>query len=164
MVGEIERTFHVDSSVVRAHQQAAGVRRERRRRGPARAAVAVPAVVGEAIGRSRGGLSSNIHLAVDAEGRAGLSGLTAGQARNNRCSAMFRWPRQPRNRPDRIVADKACSHPSTSAALRRCKVAALQGRGAATSRRREVAVTIPERSDQVAPQAVKDSAIGRRPA
>ncbi|TQS45896.1 transposase [Cryptosporangium phraense] len=68
--------------------------------------------------------------------------LTAGQAGDyppllpllDEISVPRQGPGRPRKRPDRVVADKAYSHPSTHAALRR----------------RKVAVTIPERSDQVA--------------
>nr|WP_245620418.1 IS5 family transposase [Cryptosporangium arvum] len=161
-VGEIEWTFHVDSSVVRAHQHAAGARRpggDKRgcldQRGAARAGVAV-AAVDEAIGRSRGGLSSKIHLAVDGRGRPMAVRLTAGQAGDNpqllplldEISVHRPGPGRPRKRPDRVVADKAYSHPSTRAALRR----------------RKIAVTIPERRDQVARRAAKGSAGGRPPA
>jgi transposase len=55
---------------------------------------------------------------------------------------------RPRKRPDRVVADKAYSHPSTRAALRR----------------RGIAVTIPERSDQINRRAAKGAAGGRPPA
>jgi transposase len=57
-------------------------------------------------------------------------------------------PGRPRKRPDRVVADKAYAHLSTRTALRR----------------RGIAVTIPERSDQIARRAAKGSAGGRPPA
>src|ERR1044071_8908239 len=44
---------------------------------------APPATVGEAIGRSRGGLTTKIHLAVDGRGRPLSILLTAGQAGDN---------------------------------------------------------------------------------
>ncbi|EXG80599.1 transposase [Cryptosporangium arvum DSM 44712] len=82
--------------------------------------------------------------------------LTAGQAGDNpqllplldEISVHRPGPGRPRKRPDRVVADKAYSHPSTRAALRR----------------RKIAVTIPERRDQVARRAAKGSAGGRPPA
>ncbi|WP_425558392.1 IS5 family transposase, partial [Cryptosporangium japonicum] len=157
-VGEIEWTFHVDSSVVRAHQHAAGARKpgDGEKGGTTRAGVPVAAVAGEAIGRSRGGLSSKIHLAVDGRGRPMAVRLTEGQAGDNPQLLPLlddvRVPRtgrgRPRKRPDRVVADKAYAHLSTRAALRR----------------RGIAVTIPERSDQVARRAAKGSAGGRPPA
>ena len=44
---------------------------------------AVPAIPGEAIGRSRGGLSTKIYLAVDRRGRPLSILLTPGQAGDN---------------------------------------------------------------------------------
>jgi transposase len=57
-------------------------------------------------------------------------------------------PGRPRQRPDRVVADKAYSHPSTRAALRR----------------RGIAFTCPERSDQITRRQGKGSTGGRPPA
>ena len=82
--------------------------------------------------------------------------LTAGQAGDNpqllplldQVSVARAGPGHPRSRPDRVVADKAYSHPSTRAALRA----------------RGIAVTSPERSDQVAHRKAKGSAGGRPPA
>jgi transposase len=82
--------------------------------------------------------------------------LTQGQARDNpqliplldqvrvaRCG-----PGRPRQRPERVVADKAYSHPSTRAALRA----------------RGVAFTCPERSDQITHRKRKGSTGGHPPA
>jgi transposase len=57
-------------------------------------------------------------------------------------------PGQPRTRPDRALADKAYSHPSTCAALRR----------------RQIAFTSHERSDQIQRRRAKDARGGRPPA
>jgi transposase len=57
-------------------------------------------------------------------------------------------PGRPRKRPDRVLADKAYSHPSTRAALRR----------------RGIAFTSPERRDQTAHRQRKGSRGGRPPA
>ncbi|GAA0231837.1 IS5 family transposase [Cryptosporangium japonicum] len=57
--------------------------RDGEKRGTTRAGVTIPAVAGEAIGRSRGGLSSKIHLAVDGRGRPMAVRLTEGQAGDN---------------------------------------------------------------------------------
>jgi transposase len=81
--------------------------------------------------------------------------LTAGQAGDNpqllplldEVSVARVGPGRPR-RPDRVVADKAYSHPSTRQALRR----------------RHIAFTSPERSDQIARRKAKGSAGGRPPA
>ena len=82
--------------------------------------------------------------------------LTAGQAHDNPQllplldSVPVGRPRsgRPRRRPDRVLADKAYSHPSTRAALRA----------------RGIAFTCPERIDQIARRRAKGSAGGRPPA
>ncbi|WP_369134233.1 transposase [Modestobacter sp. I12A-02662] len=57
-------------------------------------------------------------------------------------------PGRPRQRPDRMVADRAYSHPSTRAALRA----------------RGIPFTSPERTDQIDRRKAKGSAGGRPPA
>ena len=82
--------------------------------------------------------------------------LTAGQAGDNpqllpllnEVSVARTGPGRPRRRPDRVVADRAYSHPSTRAALRA----------------RGIAFTSPERCDQLAQRQTKGSAGGRPPA
>ena len=110
---------------------------------------------GEAIGRSRGGLTTKIHLAVDGRGRPLSILLTPGQAGDNpqllplldairvKGSGLGR----PRKRPDMLIADKAYAHDPTRRALRR----------------RRIRHTIPERSDQVARRGAKGSTGGRPP-
>lgn len=110
----------------------------------------------QAIGRSRGGLSTKIHALVEGHGWPLATVLTPGQAGDNPqlepLLDAVRVPRagvgRPRTRPDRVAADKAYSHPSTRRMLRR----------------RGIAATIPERSDQVAQRQAKGSAGGRPPA
>jgi transposase len=82
--------------------------------------------------------------------------LTAGQAGDNpqllpllnEVSIARTGPGRPRQRPDRVVADRAYSHPSTRAALRA----------------RGIAFTSPERCDQLARRKAKGSTGGRPPA
>jgi transposase len=82
--------------------------------------------------------------------------LTAGQAGDNpqllplldEVSVTRTGPGRPRRRPDRVVADRAYSHPSTRAALR------AGGIG----------FTSPERVDQIAHRKAKGSTGGRPPA
>jgi transposase len=82
--------------------------------------------------------------------------LTAGQAGDNpqllplldEVAVARTGPGRPRQRPDRVVADKAYSHPSTRAALRA----------------RGIGFTSPERVDQIAHRKAKGSAGGRPPA
>lgn len=78
-LGRLEWILSVDSSVVRHTSMplAPG------KRGCATGWVEALAVDGEAIGRSRGGLSSKIHLAVDGRGLPMRTILTAGQAGDN---------------------------------------------------------------------------------
>ncbi|MGW5609543.1 IS5 family transposase [Streptomyces sp. NPDC003753] len=96
----------VDSTIVRAHQHAAGARKK----GPR------PANPDHAIGRSRGGLTTKIHLAADARCRPLAFVLTAGQAGDapafTTVMARLRVPRRrgrPRTRPDVVLADRAYS-------------------------------------------------------
>lgn len=111
---------------------------------------------GEALGRSRGGLSTKIHLAVDGRGRPLSVLLTGGQAGDNpqlltlldAIAVHHGGPGRPRKRPDMLLADKGYAHESTRAALRR----------------RGIRHTIPERRDQAARRAAKGSAGGRPPA
>jgi transposase len=115
----------------------------------------VPAIDGEAIGRSRGGLSTKIHLSVDRRGRPLSIVLTPGQAGDNpqllpvldAISVNAPGPGRPRKRPDVLIADKGYAHDSTRTALRR----------------RGIAHAIPERSDQIARRMAKGSAGGRPP-
>ncbi|WP_413252929.1 IS5 family transposase [Streptomyces brevispora] len=113
----------VDSTIVRAHQHAAGARKK----GP-------PA--GEphdhAIGRSRGGLTTKIHLASDAHCRPLAFVLTAGQAGDAPAfpdvMAQLRVPRprgRPRTRPDTVLADKAYSSRAIREHLRKRGIRAV---------------------------------------
>jgi len=81
--------------------------------------------------------------------------LTPGQAGDNpqllplldQISIRRDGPGRPRKRPQRVLADKAYSHPSTRAALRR----------------RGIGFTSPEKSDQIARRAAKGCRGGRPP-
>ncbi|MEU4473112.1 IS5 family transposase [Micromonospora sp. NPDC023888] len=98
---------------------------------------------GEAIGRSRGGLSTKIHLAVDGRGRPLSLLLTPGQAGDNpqlltlldAIRVNEPGPGRPRKRPEVLIADKGYALDSTRRALRQ----------------RGIRHVIPERSDQVRP-------------
>jgi transposase len=98
---------------------------------------------GEAIGRSRGGLTTKIHLACDGQGRPLAFTITAGNVNDctqfeqvmarisvNRCG-----PGRPRTRPERVVADKGYS--STKIRSYLC--------------RRGIKVAIPERIEPLLP-------------
>lgn len=110
---------------------------------------------GHAVGRSRGGLSSKVHAAVDGNGMPLAIVLTGGQ-RNDGAMLIdvldaIRVPRigcgRPRTRPDAVVADKAYS----SGKIRRI----LSARG--------VKAVIPQKSDGIASRQRKRSCGGRPP-
>jgi len=113
------------------------------------------AIEGEALGRSRGGLTSKIHLATDGRGRPMSILITPGQAGDNpellplldHVSVRSLWGGRARRRPRRVIADKAYSHPSTRRALRA----------------RGIGFTCPERSDQIGRRQAKGPAGGRPP-
>ncbi|MFG3716042.1 IS5 family transposase [Micromonospora sp. NPDC047730] len=122
--GKIEWIFSIDSTVVRAHQHAAGARKT----GACHAAeIEGLAQPGEALGRSRGGLSTKIHLATDTRGLPVVVLLTPGQAGDNpqllplldQVRVKTSGPGRPRKRPDCVLADKAYSSPATRRALRK---------------------------------------------
>ncbi|WP_372433934.1 IS5 family transposase [Micromonospora coerulea] len=153
--GRVTWDVSVDSSVARAHQHAAGARKRGICRSNPRAGVTVEPA-DHALGRSRGGLTTKLHLACE-QGQKPLSiVLTAGQRGD---SPQFvavldgiRVPRlgggRPRTRPDRVLADKAY----TSRANRRYL------------RRRGIAATIPSKADQDANRRKRGSKGGRPPA
>ncbi|MGW5986134.1 IS5 family transposase [Streptomyces anulatus] len=93
-----------------------------------------------ALGRSRGGLTTKIHLACDGKGRPLAILVTPGQRHDSVCARplleRIRVPRtgpgRPRCRPDQVIADKAYSSQGFRAYLRK----------------RGTAHTIPEKTDQ----------------
>ncbi len=105
------------------------------------------------LGRSRGGWTTKTHASVDGHGRILSVVLTAGQAGDNpqlpTVIDAIRVPTagRPRTRPDIVIADKAYSHPSTRAMLRK----------------RGIRAVIPQRSDQIAHRKTRGSAGGRPP-
>jgi transposase len=149
----IDWTVSVDSTINRAHQHAAGARRH------PEAQVSPP--VGEpadhALGRSRGGLSTKVHLAVEQRRKTLAVQLTPGQAADSpqftTVLSRIRVPRRsgpgrPRTRPDRVLADRAYSSRANRAYLRR----------------RGIPATIPVKRDQQQHRHRKGSTGGRPPA
>ncbi|WP_433709481.1 IS5 family transposase [Nocardia sp. CA-084685] len=110
-IGEIEWILSVDSTVVRAHPHAAGARKKG---GTNRATSADITPDRDALGRSRGGLSTKIHLAVHGRGLPMRVLLIAGQAGDNPqilplldgISVARTGPGRPRVRPEVVIADK----------------------------------------------------------
>jgi transposase len=109
-----------------------------------------------ALGRSRGGLSTKLHLACEQDFKPLAVVLTPGQGGDSpqftTVLDQIRVPRhgpgRPRTRPDRVLADKAYSS--------RANRAALRARG--------IAATIPVPADQAAHRKRRGSAGGRPPA
>ena len=111
--------------------------------------------VREALGRSRGGLTTKVHLAADRRCRPVARVLTAGQRNDavvfEAVMAGIRIHRRgrgrPRTRPGHVVADKAYSSRAIRASLRQ----------------RGITATIPEPADQQANRTRKGSRGGRPP-
>jgi transposase len=151
--GLIDWVVSVDSTINRAHQHAAGARRQPEEQ--AEPPIGEPA--DHALGRSRGGLSTKVHLASEAGRKTLATALTPGQAADSPqfvpVLGRIRVPRRsgpgrPRTRPDRVLADKAYSARANRAYLRR----------------RGIPATIPVKADQAAHRRQKGSAGGRPPA
>jgi transposase len=106
-----------------------------------------------AIGRSRGGLTTKVHALTDGRGRALVVLLTAGNVHDTIMFAPLlaalrvarAGPGRPRTCPDYLVADKGYSSRANRALLRR----------------RGIAHTIAQPSDQAANRRRKGSAGGR---
>ncbi|MFC4560954.1 IS5 family transposase [Nocardiopsis mangrovi] len=142
----------VDSTVIRAHQHAAGAPKRgrakitERRRSP-----------DHALGRSRGGLTTKIHLACEQAMKPLAVVITAGHCGDApqfeavmdriRVAAHGR-PGPARTRPVRARADKAYSSRAIRSYLRR----------------RRIKATIPEPADRIAARKRKGSRGGRPPA
>ncbi len=110
---------------------------------------------GQALGRSRGGLTTRIHLACDGQGLPLAVVVTPGNVND---STVFdtvmdelRVPRtgagRPRRRPDAVIADKAYASRTIRRALRR----------------RGIQAVIPERADQKANRLRRGTRGGRPP-
>ncbi|MER5297474.1 transposase [Streptomyces pharetrae] len=106
--GDIDWLVQIDSTIVRAHQHAAATGRKRGRHRQ-------DEPDDHALGRSRGGLTTKIHLAFDGKGRPLAILVTPGQHHDSICARplleRIRVPRpgpgRPRCRPDQVIADKA---------------------------------------------------------
>ncbi|MFD6988586.1 IS5 family transposase [Streptomyces sp. NPDC059943] len=143
--GDLDWVVAVDSTIVRAHQHAAGARQK----GPRSASRH------HALGRSRGGLTTKIHLAADSRCRPLAFVLTPGQAGDApefpQVMARLRVPRptgRPRTTPEMVLADKAYSSRAIRTHLRR----------------RGIRAVIPQPSDQLANRKRLGNRGGRPPA
>ncbi|MEU9037860.1 IS5 family transposase [Streptomyces sp. NPDC048352] len=143
--GDLDWVVAVDSTIGRAHQHAAGARQK----GPGRRARR------HALGRSRGGLTTKIHLAADNRCRPLAFVITPGQAGDApafpQIMARIQVPRpvgRPRARPDVVLADKAYSSRAIRSHLRR----------------RGIRAVIPQPADQAANRKRLGRRGGRPPA
>jgi transposase len=118
--GELHWDAQVDSTVVRAHQHAAGA---------LKGAPSIQASRQQALGRSRGGLTTKLHTICDGRGRNLATRLTPGQdADTSELVGLVDAVRvarpggrgRPRVRPDHLTADKATAAAPTG---RRCEPA-----------------------------------------
>ncbi|MFC8198903.1 IS5 family transposase [Streptomyces sp. NPDC060006] len=169
--GEIDWDVSVDSTIVRAHQHAAGARRPtagprvkggRRARTSGRNAVAEPArppggggAGGEGLGRSRGGFTTKLHLSADGRCRPLSLVVTPGQRADctqfkpvlEKIRVPKLGPGRPRKKPDSVAADRAYSNGPCRGYLRQ----------------RGIRHTIPEKTDSQAGRLRKGSSGGRPP-
>ncbi|WP_432249640.1 IS5 family transposase [Streptomyces sanyensis] len=146
--------INVDSTVCRAHQHAAGARK----RGiykRSRPAVSAPSRNDHGLGRSRGGLTTKLHLVVE-QGQKPMSiVITAGQRGDSpqfepvleKIRVSRPGPGRPRTRPNRVRADKAYASRKNHAHLRR----------------RGIRCTIPDKADQARNRKKLGSRGGRPP-
>ncbi|NEA40868.1 IS5 family transposase [Streptomyces sp. SID11385] len=170
-VSGIDWDINVDSTSIRAHQHAAGARRKpppallAGEKGAAGRSVHVRAdaphllggggAPGEALGRSRGGLTTKVHLASDGRCRPLALLVTPGQRAD--CTQFIpvmdkiRVPRvgsgRPRRLPDSLSADRAYSNSKIRTYLRR----------------RGISHAIPEKRDTIAARERRGSRGGRPP-
>jgi transposase len=112
------------------------------------------AAADEALGRSRGGFTTKLHLAAEGRGRPLTVRLTAGQRHESTQLEPvldgIRVPRRrgrPRKRPDQVALDKGYSYP-------KCRI---------LLRRRGIRHVIPERKDQRKQRQAKGYQGGRPP-
>ncbi|MFJ7150673.1 IS5 family transposase [Streptomyces sp. NPDC100445] len=144
---DIDWTVSVDSTVVRAHQHAAGARKK--------GATCSGEPADHALGRSRGGLSTKVHLAADGGARPLAFTVTAGQAGDapafetvmSRIRVPRSGPGRPRTRPFVVLADRAYSSRAIRSHLRR----------------RGIRAVIPQPSDQIGHRLRRGRQGGRPP-
>ncbi|MFD8762092.1 IS5 family transposase [Streptomyces mirabilis] len=146
--------LNIDSTVCRAHQHAAGARKRGScRKEPPGGVATEPDDHG--LGRSRGGLTTKLHLAVE-QGQKPMSiVITAGQRGDSpqfevvlgRIRVPRPGPGRPRTLPERVRADKAYASRKNRAYLRR----------------RGIRCTIPDKADQARNRKKRGSRGGRPP-
>ncbi|MDX2937803.1 IS5 family transposase [Streptomyces ipomoeae] len=151
--GLITWDVSVDSTIARAHQHAAGARKRDLQVEPPGGVFTEPDDQG--LGRSRGGLTIKLHLAVEQAQKPMSLVITAGQRGDSpqfqvvlgRIRVPRLGPGRPRTRPDKVRADKAYGSRANRAYLRK----------------RCIRCTIPEKRDQIAHRRKRGSRGGRPP-
>ncbi|MGW7045172.1 IS5 family transposase [Streptomyces avermitilis] len=151
--GLITWDVSVDSTIARAHQHAAGARK----RGICRSSrpAGSSSSPDHGLGRSRGGLTTKVHLAVEQAQKPMSLLITAGQSGDSPqfqvVLGRIRVPRlgsgRPRTRPDKVRADKAYGSRANRVYMRQ----------------RGIRCTIPEKRDQIANRKKRGSRGGRPP-
>ncbi|MFE5583145.1 IS5 family transposase [Kitasatospora sp. NPDC056531] len=151
--GLITWDISVDSTIARAHQHAAGARK----RGTCRSSrpAASSSSPDHGLGRSRGGLTTKIHLAVEQAQKLMSLVITAGQRGDSpqfqvvlgRIRVPRLGPGRPRTRPDKVRADRAYGSRANRVHLPR----------------RRIGCTIPEKRDQIANRKKRGTHGGRPP-
>ena len=117
--GHLDWTIHyVDGTVVRAHQHAAGAQGGQEH---------------EALGRSRGGFSTKVHLRAEGGGKPLAFVISGGERHESRyvqalldAGSVRRTARgRPRRRPDRLVGDRGYSYHTVRRLLARRHIRAV---------------------------------------
>ncbi|MET8168487.1 IS5 family transposase [Streptomyces sp. NPDC005329] len=152
--GVITWDLSVDSTVCRAHQHAAGARKQGELQKEPPGGIFTE-LSDHGLGRSRGGFTTKLHLAVE-QGQKPMSivvtaGLRGDSPQFEPVLAKVRVPRmgpgRPRVRPDRVRADKAYASRKKRFYLRR----------------RGIRCTIPNKADQARNRQKRGSRGGRPP-
>ncbi|MGO2555015.1 MAG: IS5 family transposase [Brevibacterium aurantiacum] len=158
--GDIDWNVSVDGTINRAHQHATNTSRPDQDTGATsnykNLADQETEPAGHGIGRSRGGLTTKIHHAVDGRGRPLAIVITGGQRHDGvilpEVLADIRVPRvgpgRARTRPDSVLADRAYGSSANREYLRA----------------RGVKAVIPEKSTQITARKNRGHRGGRRPA
>ncbi|MFD4609729.1 IS5 family transposase [Streptomyces sp. NPDC058440] len=152
--GLITWDVSVDSTIARAHQHAAGARKKGICRS-SRPGGVFTEPDDHGLGRSRGGLTTKLHLAVEQAQKPMSLVITAGQRGDSpqfqvvlgRIRVPRLGPGRPRTRPDKVRADKAYGSRANRAYLRE----------------HGIRCTIPEKRDQIANRKKRGSRGGRPP-
>ncbi|WP_310429634.1 IS5 family transposase [Catenuloplanes niger] len=151
-VGAIIWNLSVDSTIARAHQHAAGARRDSAGQAEPPGGVGDPEPDDHGLGRSRGGWTTKVHLACEQGCKPMAIVVTAGHRGDSpqfvkvlERVKVVKLSGRTRTRPEAVMADKAYSSRANRAYLRR----------------RRITCVIPIKTDQAAGRTRKGAAGGR---